>query len=516
MLQSGPLTPADRERILATRKERRGLAYIHQADKRWQQFSIRALKQLVADYNVDAVYLDCSSVTINGVLCRGMTPAAGARDWHRAVRAALPNLALLGEQLHEATINGEAFALESVGNWGSRSERGRLYATVHPIGGAIMSDFCNRFRWRGRGNDFGEWQDGSEAACHVPNTFVDRVKAYGRFGLRYIYPETWESNARSYLRGNDGRTFRYVAEHGSRFEAVDGAGSRELLYWRLHGTTTVRQTGNIEDWYAWNAAGEPIGLDPEDYYLLRPGTPPAAPIRIRALSPGLVLDELRAFPDFTTIRPRFLDGAASGSLACDWPDAVAVTGAGTMLPAKNGRVSIPVGTRSLVMCRRAPPVSTTPVAVLKQTPAAEFVNHDRRIEVPKWTRDRFRPVPRPAKQGPALQTRAEPWYEGERRIHFLVRVPDVPHPELRAQYALPIIGRLTRYADGVTFRLRLNGREVLNRHLKNGPDWHAFSAPLAAYRGNPLLVTLVTEPGPLHQCDQAHWGDVVIGERKAP
>lgn len=510
MLQNGLLTPADKEDVLATLDERRALAYIHQADERWQQFSIRTLRQLVDDYDVDAVYLDCSSVTVNGVRHRGMTPAAGARDWHRAVRAALPNLALLGEQVHEATVGGEAFALESLGSWGHAEAREMLYQTVHPIGGAIMSDYCNRFRWRGRGRDFGEWQDASERACHIPNTFVDRIKVYGRYGLRYTYPEAWEANVRSYLRGTDGRLFRYVSDHGSRLETIDGG--EEFFYWRLHGAATVPRRGRIEDWYAWNGAGQPIGLDPEDYYLMRPGAPPESPFTITAVSEGLVLDELRAFPDFVTIRPRFLDGAETGKIRLVWAGAkpVAVTGAGSMLPLTDGVLEVPGDVVSLVICRQVPEALPAPIAVLERPPAQEVVQNNRRFAVPEHVRDRRAPTVRPSDEAPHLRLNALPWYEGEQRIHFLVRVPDTPEPVLTGQYALPVIGRLTRYADGVTFSVRLNGREIVREHRENGPDWPPFTAPLAAYRDQPLLITLVTEPGPLHQCDTAFWGDVVI------
>ena len=94
-LQTEVLDPARREQYLA-RKGRRALAYIHQADPDWQRFCIETLKRLVKDYDVDAVYLDCSSVVQNGIVHNGMNPFQGAVAWHRAVRKALPDLALLG------------------------------------------------------------------------------------------------------------------------------------------------------------------------------------------------------------------------------------------------------------------------------------------------------------------------------------------------------------------------------------------------------------------------------------
>ena len=230
-LQTQLLDPAQREAVLA-RPRTRSLAYIHQADRRWQQFCIDTLRKLVADYDIDAVYLDCSSVVHNGIVREGLNPYQGAAAWHQTVRQALPELALLGEQIHEATLAGEAFALDAVFGWGSEAIQPLLKETAHPLNGLLMNRYCNRFRWQ-RG-EWGSWQDTEERGCHVANHFLDKIRVFGRYDLRYSFPQQWEPDVRVYLKSNDGRTFRFVDDRGSRFEAIDGAGQREMFYWRLH------------------------------------------------------------------------------------------------------------------------------------------------------------------------------------------------------------------------------------------------------------------------------------------
>lgn len=515
-LQTEMLDPALREQYLA-RKRRRALAYIHQADPGWQRFCIETLKRLVQEYDVDAVYLDCSSVVQNGIVHNGMNPFQGAAAWHRAVRKALPNLALLGEQIHEATLAGEAFALESVVGWGSRKVQGLLQESGHPINGYLMGDYTNRFHWP-RADGWGRWQDRSERACHIANSMIDRVRLLGRYQLRYAFPESWEENVRCYLRGNDGRLFRYVSDHGSRFDATDDTGKREVLYWRLHETTAAPIPGVIEQWPAYDRSGRAIGLDPAQHYLMHPGPPGQMPFRVSGLSPGVVLSEARVHDAHAILK--------LGGSKCR--GALRVSSRKPILAASSGTGGLVTVVKEGATDYRTQPIEAPGSVVLFMTEAAssafpanllapgwtwEMVRNGAAVAVPPSLLRRFTPSRGRARKGdlgPQARLLVYPYSKAEKRVYRVVRLPEQGSPVLSVQYQVAIRGKLTKYADGVNFMVRVNGKELMRELVPNSTEWRSMQFPLNAYRGQPILVTLATDGHVLGQCDYAYWGDVMI------
>lgn len=66
-------------------------------------------------------------------------------------------------------------------------------------------------------------------------------------------------------------------------------------------------------------------------------------------------------------------------------------------------------------------------------------------------------------------------------------------------------------SDGVTFRVRVNGDSLFERHT-DSKIWQAAEVDLARFRGQEIDLELETHPGPNRDttCDSAFWGDPVI------
>lgn len=73
-------------------------------------------------------------------------------------------------------------------------------------------------------------------------------------------------------------------------------------------------------------------------------------------------------------------------------------------------------------------------------------------------------------------------------------------------------------SDGVTFRVRVNGESLFERH-SDSKSWVPGEVDLARFRGQEIQLELETHPGPRRDttCDSAFWGDPVLfaGSRPA-
>jgi len=91
-------------------------AYINPAHKPWRDEFVSRMTALCEDLPVDALHLDqtlCIYNDYNGLM-GGMSMLEGNAALHRALREALPDVALSGEGLNEATYRHEAFAQRHV------------------------------------------------------------------------------------------------------------------------------------------------------------------------------------------------------------------------------------------------------------------------------------------------------------------------------------------------------------------------------------------------------------------
>ena len=67
-------------------------------------------------------------------------------------------------------------------------------------------------------------------------------------------------------------------------------------------------------------------------------------------------------------------------------------------------------------------------------------------------------------------------------------------------------------SDGVVFRIEANGWEIARREMMPG-GWEEIEADLGAWRGQPVVLGLVTDSDGSHYYDWAWWGEPVIGSR---
>lgn len=102
---------------------------------------------------------------------------------------------------------------------------------------------------------------------------------------------------------------------------------------------------------------------------------------------------------------------------------------------------------------------------------------------------------------------AHPPDQGETMILFPVTLgPD--RAKLRAWAGL----RDGSKSEGVIFRIEVNGQEVARRAMMPG-GWHEIEADLSAWRGQPVVLGLVTDSDGSHYYDWAWWGEPFVGIR---
>lgn len=88
------------------------IAYINPASKKWRELFVNTTKKMCEDYMIDGLYTDQTLVIMNdsnGII-DGMNMMQGSLALHKALREAMPNIALGGEGLNEISCRYESFA----------------------------------------------------------------------------------------------------------------------------------------------------------------------------------------------------------------------------------------------------------------------------------------------------------------------------------------------------------------------------------------------------------------------
>jgi hypothetical protein len=58
----------------------------------------------------------------------------------------------------------------------------------------------------------------------------------------------------------------------------------------------------------------------------------------------------------------------------------------------------------------------------------------------------------------------------------------------------------------VVFRVEVNGRAVAERRMLPG-NWERLEADLSAWKGEPVVLALITDADGSYTCDWAQWGE---------
>lgn len=93
-------------------KEKGGFGYINIASKEWRDYYVSLMTDLCKKYDVDCLYMDQTQFIMNngGGLADGLNNMQGSIELHKAMRAAMPDVALAGEGCNEISFRYQSFA----------------------------------------------------------------------------------------------------------------------------------------------------------------------------------------------------------------------------------------------------------------------------------------------------------------------------------------------------------------------------------------------------------------------
>lgn len=320
-------------------------AYINPASKDWRDFFVARMTELCTAYPVDALHLDQTLCIFNDHqgLLNGMSMLQGNVALHEALRNALPEVALSGEGLNEATYRYEAFAQRHV--WGINHADGRFnerqLEAAHPISSYLMRPYVTMYGYLGMAPP---WDDQMYAAsCDAYRFYgviptlkasVEELETPTGF-MRQFLEETRYWQEQRVDIDVDGKwpaevAFPFVTARGTPVtRMVDRAlTSRSRVISRtLKGVVWADTPGTIPGWRGYRE-DRLLGLDPGRWYPLFPEERDLGALRVASLASGHTIDTVVERDQLAFLRFRLasnatialaplLGGAACGSLSID-------------------------------------------------------------------------------------------------------------------------------------------------------------------------------------------------------
>lgn len=269
------------------------IAYINPASKAWRTIFVSKMKELVANYKVDALHIDQTLVMINddNGLIDGMNCIQGSIQLHKELYAALPQVAISGEGLDEVTCIYETFAQRHVmgidlweGTWNNQ----RL-AQAHPISSYILAPYTRMIGYLGMPNPvdnsglYTAWRKAYEHYGVIPTyprpqieqlknptplsaSVIDDARFFQKYMPTADFNSSWKPNDIFRYSLNDGRKAFYRRDNGVIFGTEDKIGKTEVLSRRISGVGSISVSGSLPDWLAYNEK-EIISLNPQLDYI---------------------------------------------------------------------------------------------------------------------------------------------------------------------------------------------------------------------------------------------------------
>jgi hypothetical protein len=476
-------------------------AYIHPGCRAWREELVRRFSKLVQETGVDALHLDQTLHITNHNRGRvdGMTVPEGNLALHRDLRDALPEVALSGEGLDEVTFVHEAFAQRHAPHAVNHTKKTwdyRFIRCAHPICSYLFSPHTTINGYLGMSNPnsgalWDAWVQSYELWGVIP-TFarpspkqlaapemrasltLEELSLWTRHRLFPDFDDPGTTDTRLVWRGDQATA---VVEHsptgGSRVRFRTG-GKDRTLYEYASGVRTLTTDSVLPNWLAYRD-GTYLGLSPANTYLLVPDAPRPKGIHFRELPPALSIREARANAMMLTADLVSPDAGLVKDLVADIDEAeTTIIGPGGPLPLADG-------------------ASFQPERI-----SDEWGVHPAIFAHPPWKNRR------PDTQLPDTTCGT-----------FRVRLPKTETCAFTVGLALR--GQAESKSDGVTFRVLVNGKTLLDRHYGNA-KWEHHDIDLSAYRGQEIQLALCTSPGPDNnlQFDWALWGDPAIRATAEP
>jgi len=482
-------------------------AYINPAAAEWRSLIVERFREVVTHYRVDALHLDqtlCIFNDRNGLI-GGMSMIEGNLALHRALREALPDVALSGEGLNEVTCRYESFAQRHP--FGLDAIKGTysvpMLRLAHPISSYILLPQTKMYGYLGMagpgaGQLYAAWREAyrpwgvlptlgwvSTEELRRPTGWTALAVAEAAwFTQEAVEPDLdgpWPAGCIFPYRLGSGRRAWWRQDAGAVLETLD---PRQEILRIIYGANRVRSTGSVPGWRA-QVPGEIFGLDPSVWYPVLPEAPALKGLRITALSDGIVVRRASSGGDLAAIvfEPvpdvpyRLVElfekahcgwrGYGGGQLEVDGPLSDDESG-----------------------------------AAFRPSDASTIFAH------PPW---KLEPELAPL---PGL-----PGNSGVAWACFDLGVPDKPC-RLKATVALAAGAALPGRSDGVVFRMRATapGKDLRVEKLVAGETPEPLELDLSPLRGQKAQIWLEVEPNASPSYDWALWRDPhieVVAQRQA-
>jgi hypothetical protein len=453
----------------------------------------------------DALHLDFPLIVNSGSgPVEGRNPIEGGLALLQELQTALPGVPLGTEGIADYLLDC-SFAQLGEPFWNNNESQGRY----HPFRAAVFSEFCSVYGHLGLPDQQTELQaflsftEVADRVGSLPTLTLNRDTGFDptnpgtRFALRqaryFVDTEpvpdfaatlrpvaapgdppalpyfAWRQADGRSLRA-DGRSLVVVQTPGGRKWLTGGGKAPWRELWRVYQSVT-RIAGDLHlpGWLAYNARGL-FGLDPGAIYLPEPGRPNPAAFHLSAASVPVRVSLCGSDGRRDLVRLEALETEVT-DLTAVRPDVVGMVVEGQERPLGNGgNFQVDTGVCGGV-ARRG------------------IYAH------PPW-------------QFPELMASGAP-IRTESFGEFRLRLPDVAG--LRFATGLGLGDPLEAGGpggDGVTFRVLVNGREVLNQHCAER-KWQDVAVDLSPWRGREVTLRLLTGTGPAGrpEFDWAMWGE---------
>lgn len=296
-------------------------AYINPAYEPWRDEFVGRMVALRDTLDMDAIHIDQTLCIFNDHHGRidGMTMMDGARAIHRALREALPEVAVSGEGLNEISMVGEAFA--------QRHAHGMNHADgtfnvdklrmAHPIASYLMSNYTLPYGYLG------------VAPPTMPDLYCAWDEAYRHQG---VVPALKPNLAE--LRHPTGFTRQFLdeaaffmgervvldmegdwpAEVAFPYRTAKGEAVRDMKDGRLlhgdacisrmvRGVSTMPGPGSIDGWRGYNKDGI-IGLEPSKWYPCFDDPRDMSLLHLERIPEGFTIGAVTESPELACVRTR--------------------------------------------------------------------------------------------------------------------------------------------------------------------------------------------------------------------
>lgn len=313
-------------------------AYINPAYKPWRDYLVARFAALCKRLPVNALHLDQTLWIYNEFAgpINGVSMLQGNIALHRELREALPEIALSGEGLNEATYRYEAFAQRHV--WGLNHADGTFseshLACAHPISSYLMRPYTTLYGYLGiappsQSQMYAAWQEAYRNYGIIPTIkpTLEELERPSPFGRQFFEEAKYLLENRVNIDLDRAWppevAFPFVTAKGTPVTYMKDrrlTSRSRVISQTLRGVAAVEGTGSIPGWIGYSDTGV-LGLDTNTWYpVFRDARDPAA-FHVTALGEGYAIESAKLDPDLGFVRVR-LGGNAQIRLAALFDTAV--------------------------------------------------------------------------------------------------------------------------------------------------------------------------------------------------